>query len=79
MIMSRSYKKHPVVKDKGRRDYNRVFRRKNRQLIHEGRQPYQRTSEVVNDWDICDWRFHAYDDLWPNNNVEEREKIFKRK
>lgn len=53
--MSRSYKKHPIVKDKGRRDYNKLFRNKTKQAIREGQDPPTKTREVVNDYDVCDW------------------------
>jgi hypothetical protein len=56
--MSRSRKKVPVVKDKGPelKFYNRKFRRKEKQALQEGKDPPVRTSEVVNDWDVCDWK-----------------------
>lgn len=62
--MSRSRKKHIIVKDKTGRWYNKLIRRRNRvevkqianltdMLEYNISQPY----ELVNPWDICDWRF----------------------
>lgn len=61
--MSRSRKKHIIVKDKTGRWYNKLIRRRNRvevkqianltdMLEYNISQPY----ELVNPWDICDWR-----------------------
>ncbi len=63
MYMSRSRKKHIIVKDKTGRWYNKLIRRRNRvevkqianltdMLEYNISQPY----ELVNPWDICDWR-----------------------
>lgn len=52
--MSRSYKK-PIIKDKGRRDYNKVFRRKTRQALKKNKEPPKKTREVVNGYDVCDY------------------------
>lgn len=62
--MSRSRKKYIIVKDKTGRWYNKLIRRRNRvevkqipnlndMLEYNISQPY----ELVNQWDICDWRF----------------------
>jgi hypothetical protein len=57
--MSRSYKKVPIVKDKGDKTYNKRFRRANKVRINQGKEPYHRTSEIVNDYDVCDWIMDA--------------------
>lgn len=54
--MSRSFKKYGIIKDKGmsRGEYNRRFRRVNRQRIKEGKDsklPY----EITNQYDVCDF------------------------
>lgn len=56
--MSRSFKKFGVIKDKGltSSDYNRKFRRINKQRIKELKDPKQ-LNEVVNQYDICDFKF----------------------
>ena len=54
--MSRSYKK-PIIKDsKGSKWYNKLFRRTNKQRVNSNREP-KLMKELVNDWDICDWRW----------------------
>lgn len=55
--MSRSYKKHGIIKDKGmsRGEYNRRFRRVNRQRIKEGKEPKLKY-EVTNPYNVCDWK-----------------------
>ena len=57
--MSRSYKKHGIIKDKGmsRGEYNRRFRRVNRQLIKEGKNP-KLMYEVINPYDVCDYKMY---------------------
>lgn len=52
--MSRSYKK-PIYKDKGNILYNRICRRRNKQLIRQGKEPLDNRS-IVNDYDICDFK-----------------------
>ena len=49
--MSRSFKKYGIIKDKGmsRGEYNRRFRRVNRQRINEGKDP-KHLYEVINSW-----------------------------
>lgn len=63
--MSRSYKKHGIIKDGGGGNfYNRIFRHRNNQLIRisvihqdfDELDLYQ-INELVNQWDICDYRF----------------------
>ncbi len=56
--MSRSFKKHGFVKDKGysRAFYNRKFRRINKYRIRIGKEPLL-LDEVVNYWCICDYAF----------------------
>lgn len=55
--MSRSFKKYGIIKDKGmsRGEYNRVYRRVNRYLINQGKEP-KHLYEVVNSWNICDYK-----------------------
>lgn len=59
--MSRSYKKQPVIKDKptdGKRAGNKSFRRKEKQAmanLEEDKLP-QSKSEVVNDYEVCDYK-----------------------
>ena len=62
--MSRSRKKHGVIKDRGlrRADYNRRFRRVNKQRIQMGKDPYQ-LNELVESWDVCDWKQY-WDSGW---------------
>ena len=75
--MSRSYKKNPIIKDKGlkRKDYNSVFRRINKQRINQGKEPFHYTNEVVNGWDVCDWRFHAEEfEINPFGYIQTREE-----
>jgi len=86
--MSRSKKKHPIVKDKGlkRKDYNSAFRRINKQRIWEGKEPYHRTNEVVNGWDVCDWKFdarnyevHSFGYITSEKEKDDMIELFKRK
>lgn len=55
--MSRSFKQYGIIKDKGmsRGEYNRVFRRVNRFLINQGKEP-KHLYAVVNSWNICDYK-----------------------
>lgn len=57
--MSRSYKKYGIIKDKGmsRGEYNRRFRRVNRQRIKEGKEP-KLIYEVTNQYDVCDFKMY---------------------
>lgn len=60
--MSRSRKKTGVIKDTGRfsrREYNRLFRRVNKQRVQMGERPYL-MKELVNDYDVHDYisRWH---------------------
>lgn len=54
--MSRSRKKVPIYKDKGFKHsvYNKIFRRVNKQRLHEGKDMIA-LRELINDYDICDW------------------------
>lgn len=62
--MSRSRKKHGVVKDRGGiRTYNRAFRRINRQRITCGMEPLL-MDEVINQYDVCDYRFRWNEKWW---------------
>lgn len=71
--MSRSRRKHLVLKDKTGRWYNKVIRRRQGQqvrdipklsdlLTYEITQP----KVLVNDWDICDWKFVLSKRRWAN-------------
>lgn len=55
--MSGSFKKYGIIKDKGmsRGEYNRIFRRVNRQRIKEGKDP-KHMFETVNSWNVCDYK-----------------------
>lgn len=60
--MSRSRKKTGVIKDKGltRAEYNRIFRRVNKQRIHNGQEP-KTMRELINPWDVSDYSFRWYE------------------
>ncbi len=57
--MSRSYKKHGIIKDKGlsRGEYNRRFRRVNRQRVKQGKDP-KLMLELINQYDVCDYKMY---------------------
>lgn len=80
MYMSRSRKKHIIVKDKTGRRYNKLIRRRNKievkqianltdMLEYNISQPY----ELVNPWDICDWRFlvDKRDDMFTPDEIRK--------
>ena len=54
--MSRSLKKHGIIKDKGipRPIYNRRFRRVNKQRVREGKEPFL-LKELIDGYDVCDF------------------------
>ena len=54
--MSRSRRK-AVIKDKGITDYNKIFRRVNRQRLHENKEPIAMRS-LINDYIISDFKFN---------------------
>ena len=64
--MSRSRKKHPIVKDRsGHTWYNRVIRRRQRQQVKEiltlqDVMDYEISNPktLVNDYDVCDYVMH---------------------
>jgi hypothetical protein len=56
--MSRSKKKTPIIKQKGIKEYNKIIRRRNKMRIEQGLDP-QEINEIVNQWDICDYRFYS--------------------
>lgn len=64
--MSRSRKKHPIVKDKsGHTWYNRIIRRRQRQQVKEiltlqDVMDYEISNPktFVNDYDVCDYVMH---------------------
>lgn len=60
--MSRSRKKIPIYKDKGLKSsvYNRIFRRVNKQRLHEDKDLKQ-MRELINGYDICDWTWYDED------------------
>lgn len=61
--MSKSYRK-PFWKDKSDHTwYNRIFRRVNKQLLKEEKELKQ-MRELVNDWDVCDWKWYNPDDKY---------------
>jgi hypothetical protein len=53
--MSRSFKKHGIIKDKGipRSIYNRRLRRVNKQRVQEGKEPFL-LKELIDEYDVCD-------------------------
>lgn len=76
--MSRSRKKHPVVKD-----YSRGGTRKSKQLASRVVRRYPHTiadgssyRKLYESWNICDWKFSTY---WMGDNEGYWEKKFKRK
>lgn len=61
IIMSRSYKKHPIIKDKdkdfqkiGNRKFRRKSKQKNKLSDPDAILPIDK-SEVINDYDVTDW------------------------
>jgi len=54
--MSRSFKKHGIIKDKGipRPIYNRRLRRVNKQRVQEGKKPFL-LKELIDEYDVCDF------------------------
>ena len=71
--MSRSRKK-AIVKDIGhrKREYWRVHRRVNRQLmrtnISDSEFELKSPKELINDYDYCDWIFNAEYGSWNNTS-----------
>jgi hypothetical protein len=61
--MSRSRKKNNIYKDKGFQEYNKVFRRKTKQLIQTNINDldklndliFYKKNELTNQYDICDY------------------------
>ncbi len=68
--MSRSKKKHGVLKDKGfaKSSYNKIFRRVNKQRIRLGKEP-KLMRETADDYDVCDYKFmwSDYDEIYRKN------------
>lgn len=66
--MSRSYKKEPIEKDpsntKGKKIANRKLRRRVKQAIHNEEEQMPLHMEVMNQWDIIDYKTngHTMDD-----------------
>lgn len=66
--MSRSYKKKKVLKDKSRSHQklgNRIIRRRNKSKLRnvdEDTMFEEDKSEVVNDYNVTDWKFFIDDD-----------------
>lgn len=57
--MSRSRKKQPFIKDNcDKKYYNRPFRRTNKVRLQKGLYLLL-MNEVVNQWDVCDWRSYC--------------------
>lgn len=65
--MSRSRKKHGVLKHRGMRrsHYNRIFRRVNKQRIQLGKEP-KLMNELINPYNVCDYRFFWDVIYWRN-------------
>lgn len=62
--MSRSRKRHAIVKDHpkdAKRINSKKFRAKVKQAIHHEKEPPVKSSEVMNDYDYCDYVIRAYD------------------
>lgn len=82
--MSRSYKKHGAIKDKGvsRGEYNRRFRRVNRQRIREGKDPKSKY-EITNQYDVCDfilfWKESFCVSLRNSGLIKSEKEYLKRK
>lgn len=74
--MSRSFRKNLVYKDSGgkRTLYNRPFRRVNKQRLKQGKRPFERIREYMNDWDICD--YYIYIPSWYKTKEEMLESKF---
>lgn len=63
--MSRSRKKHATIKDhpkNAKKEANRKFRSRSKQAIKSGKEPPLKSSEVMNDYDVCDYVIHAWDE-----------------
>lgn len=70
LIMSNSYKKNIIVKDKKPKRWYKKVRVNNKQLVNNGKEPML-PEEVVNQYDVCDWKwilnsFDLYDKKWVN-------------
>jgi len=79
--MSRSIKRIGIIKDKGlsRCEYNRRFRRVNKQRIKLGKDP-KLMNEIVNPYDICDFiLFWDKQDLFQYEGKESESEFNKRK
>lgn len=68
--MSRSVKKHPIIKDGCKSDrqiHHRRFRSVNKQRVRQGLEPLL-SKEVTNSYDICDYVISLYtwdlDEQW---------------
>lgn len=55
--MSRSFKKVPIWKDNGDKDYNKRFRRVNKQRVKEEKYPLK-MNELIDSHDVCDFKFY---------------------
>lgn len=72
--MSRSYKKEGLVKNGAwitKRMANRRFRRVNKQRINNEKEPYL-MYELVNSWDVNDWKIRWRGDLIEKSIWEKR-------
>lgn len=60
--MSRSYKKQAIIKDpsntQGKKFSNRKLRRKTKQAIHHEDENMPLPDELINQYDICDFKIH---------------------
>ena len=72
--MSRSKRKHGIIKDKGypKYLYNRKFRRVNKFRIRCGKEP-KLLREIVNGYCICDYKFHWSEIAYYWLKVEHKE------
>ncbi len=79
--MSRSYKKHGIIKDGGgywKVKSNQIFRRRNKVQLKTGQDFFQR-NELVNQWDICDYKFRwEAKGVWMAYSYEDPGKMKRR-
>lgn len=77
--MSRSRRKRIVVKDKTGRWYNKCTRRHQNQQVRgiltlADKLAYEisQSKELVNDWDVCDWKIN-FEKPWRKANLTKEE------
>lgn len=81
--MSRSRKKHLIIKagsGEFRRIHNRRWRRRNRQQVNLGKEPFLQ-HEIGNQYDVCDYRLRwtTDEEMWMIFCGHSEEKIRRRK